>query len=128
MDLSADGETTLVPFVCPDCDGPLSVSVGSEGDFLSFRCAVGHRYSLASLVEGKEERLEHVAWTMYRAVDELARLLDSVLGLDERYAPREAWDGAADRVQTLRQQLRRLRAIIEANEPVRLAEPTGRQQ
>lgn len=115
-----------MPFVCPDCDGPLHVNVGSEGDFLSFRCAVGHRYSLASLVEGKEERLEQIAWTMYRAIDELARLLETVLGLDERYAPREAWDGAAERAQTLRQQVWRLRAIIESNEPVRLAEPTGR--
>jgi len=84
MDLPADGEARLAPFVCPDCDGPLNVSVASEGDFLSFQCAVGHRYSLASLVEGKEERLEQIAWTMYRAIDELARMLESVLGLDDR--------------------------------------------
>jgi two-component system chemotaxis response regulator CheB len=128
MNLPPHGESSLVPFVCPDCEGPLSVNVGTDGEFLTFRCAIGHRYSLASVVEGKEERVEQVAWTMYRALEELAELFHQILRLDERYAPRDAWDGAAERARSLRRQADRLREIIEANEPVRLAEPTGRER
>lgn len=48
----------LCPVSCPDCNGVLSIET-STGQPLSFRCQIGHRYSMSSGIRAKEDQLEH---------------------------------------------------------------------
>jgi two-component system, chemotaxis family, protein-glutamate methylesterase/glutaminase len=57
----------LVPFVCPDCDGPISQS--REGKLLQFQCSVGHKYSPESFTEAHRDALERALWIAIRTLE-----------------------------------------------------------
>ena len=57
-----------VPFVCPECHGPLWEM--RNGKQRRYQCLVGHRYSLESLVAGHAEDLEAALWIALRALEE----------------------------------------------------------
>jgi two-component system chemotaxis response regulator CheB len=62
----------LTPFSCPDCGGSLwEVGVGGVS---SFRCRVGHAYTISSLVDRHAAAVERALWTAYRALEERAAL------------------------------------------------------
>ena len=72
--LELEGERTgaPAPLVCPSCQGVLTeVEVGS---FSTFRCHVGHVFSLAAVVAGQAESLERALWAAVRALEESASL------------------------------------------------------
>jgi len=64
---------TVVPLSCPDCGGVLLSFY--EGDFLRFRCQVGHAYSPQSLLSGHTERVDRVLWDGFNMLDEQVTLL-----------------------------------------------------
>jgi two-component system chemotaxis response regulator CheB len=57
-------------FSCPDCGGVLWEL--EEGDFLRFRCRVGHAYSARALGEEQNDSLEKGLWAAFRALEEKA--------------------------------------------------------
>ena len=66
----SDEHKHLCPVSCPDCNGVLSIET-SAGQPLSFRCQIGHRYSISSGIRAKEDQLEH---TLRSAAVQLTQL------------------------------------------------------
>lgn len=63
-----DGATGLI---CPECGGVLVEFQGGEnGKLINYRCRVGHRYSLHSMVEHQGEAAEAALWAAVRALEE----------------------------------------------------------
>jgi two-component system chemotaxis response regulator CheB len=54
--------------VCPDCGGVLFES--ERGEFLHFRCHVGHAYSEEALFASQSRALEAALWSAVRALEE----------------------------------------------------------
>lgn len=69
-----EGEELGAPavLVCPLCQGRLTES--QVGSYHSYRCHVGHAFSLASLVEEQAESTERALWAAVRALEEAADL------------------------------------------------------
>ncbi len=63
---------STIPVVCPECQGPLWEF--RDGKLLRFECLVGHRYTLASLLESQSEELETALWVALRAIEERLNL------------------------------------------------------
>jgi two-component system chemotaxis response regulator CheB len=57
---------------CPNCLGQLTVS--KANGFLSFRCHVGHAFSLQSLSAEQADEVERALWAAVRALEESAAL------------------------------------------------------
>jgi two-component system chemotaxis response regulator CheB len=73
----------LAPFSCPDCGGTLWER--AEGDTMSYRCRVGHAYTMSSLVVRHFEAVERALWSGYRALEERAAMSRRVARrLDDR--------------------------------------------
>jgi len=70
-----DGETTVI--TCPECGGTLWQL--REGEFVHFRCHVGHRYGSDTLLREQAEALERALWTCVRMLQEKV-LLSRQLG------------------------------------------------
>lgn len=58
--------------VCPECGGVLFES--ERGEFLHFRCHVGHAYSEEALFASQSRALEGALWSAVRALEEKADL------------------------------------------------------
>lgn len=58
----------LVPFVCPDCSGPMYEV--KEGKLVQFRCIIGHAYSPYSLDAAHVDALERAIWVAIRTLKE----------------------------------------------------------
>jgi len=57
--------------VCPECGGALVEYQGGKNDQLvSFRCRVGHRYSLHTLLENQSKTTEAMLWAAVRSLEE----------------------------------------------------------
>jgi two-component system, chemotaxis family, protein-glutamate methylesterase/glutaminase len=76
---AAEQAGTVSAFTCPDCGGTLWES--HQGDFVQFRCRVGHAYGPDSLDAAQVESLEQSLWAAVVALEERA---DLCLNLAER--------------------------------------------
>lgn len=63
---------------CPDCRGPLSVSV--YGGLREYSCLVGHRYSGRGLMQAHSEAQEKALWSAVVALEETVNLVREVAG------------------------------------------------
>jgi two-component system, chemotaxis family, protein-glutamate methylesterase/glutaminase len=106
--------------VCPDCGGVISVRREGQQDYLLFSCQVGHAYSVATLIAGKEERLEEVLWSSVYLLEELARLLTGVADRAERETGQQPWAAAHRRLQQLQAHAQRVRLVLDETEPMTL--------
>jgi two-component system chemotaxis response regulator CheB len=61
-------------FTCPECHGALWETKEKNGDPTTFECRIGHRFSLASLVDENEDDLETAMWVALRTLEESAAL------------------------------------------------------
>lgn len=64
---------SLVPFVCPECGGPLWQK--DDHRLQQFRCHVGHAYTALSLLARQSEDVERALWMSLRSLEERAELL-----------------------------------------------------
>ncbi|HEX3178632.1 MAG TPA: hypothetical protein VHZ49_18300 [Methylomirabilota bacterium] len=106
--------------VCPDCGGAISVNTEGAADYLVFTCQVGHAYSAATLIAGKEERVEQALWSAIYLLEELARLLGS---LAERGGPdgrQPSWPAARQRIEQLRTHAAAVRRVLDDEKPIDL--------
>src|SRR3954453_3075005 len=65
-------------FTCPACDGVLWET--HEGEFLRFRCRVGHAFSPESLLSEQSGTIEEALWAGIRALEENATLQARLAG------------------------------------------------
>lgn len=64
-------------FSCPDCGGVLWRI--EEGDFVRFRCRVGHGWTADALVAEQADQVDDALWAALRALEERAALLRSLV-------------------------------------------------
>jgi len=69
---SSNVKGTAPPLVCPTCQGVLQES--ETGSYESFRCHVGHVFSLQSVVLEQAESMERALWSAVRSLEESASL------------------------------------------------------
>jgi two-component system chemotaxis response regulator CheB len=62
----------IVAFSCPECGGTLWET--EAGSTVSYRCRVGHAYTLHNLLVRHGETVERALWTAYRALEERAAM------------------------------------------------------
>lgn len=113
----------LTDLGCPDCRGVLAlVDVGATG-LMTFRCSVGHEFSLESLVPSKEDAVEKALWTTIEVYEELALLhahLARARGNDSRLAA--AFERRAEQARANAEALRAIvagdkQASLDADSP-----------
>jgi two-component system chemotaxis response regulator CheB len=59
-------------FSCPDCSGVLWEI--QDGNFVRFRCRVGHAFAPESMLEAQSHVLEEALWSAMKTLEESARL------------------------------------------------------
>lgn len=112
-ELPADGQEAFTGLVCPDCSGNLVIQ--REAEYFSFRCRIGHAYSIVELIAAKESALETRLWSAVFGFEELEALL---AGLDaHRLTDHLDPERCRQRVTLARGQARRLRAIVQDDRP-----------
>jgi two-component system chemotaxis response regulator CheB len=72
----------LAPFSCPECGGTLWET--HEGKVTSYRCRVGHAFSMNSLAAKHAESVERALWSAYRALEERAAVSERIARRLER--------------------------------------------
>jgi len=104
-------EVPGVVYVCPDCNGPLrEIKIGNE-KLVRFRCLVGHRFSMMSLLEGHAAARESALWSAVVALEHQAmfaeRAATHALTINES-EPAAALAAEAERAKEQAQVLRGL--------------------
>jgi two-component system chemotaxis response regulator CheB len=79
-------EQTLIPIVCPDCNGPIHFEARGK----QYKCEVGHSYSLKSFTAAHTETLERVLWTAIRTLGERVMLNEHLAERQQAHNPRMA--------------------------------------
>jgi two-component system chemotaxis response regulator CheB len=64
------------PYGCPDCGGVLWEV--RDGDFVRFRCRVGHAWTADALLTAQSDQMDAALWTALRALEESVALSDSL--------------------------------------------------
>ena len=106
-----DAETTLIG--CPDCSGVLSQVKDGDGPHLQFICSIGHAYSLYSLLQAKEEQLEHALWSVVSLLEHVAMIDERLLRhIDENGFPTRR-QGLLARIRQVQAQTVQVRKLIE---------------
>lgn len=104
------------PYSCPDCGGVLWEI--EDGEYVRFRCRVGHAYSPESMLGAQDDRLEEALWSAVKTLEESARLSHRLAAserqrgnewLVKRFEEKE--QEARDRVEVIRRHL--LRGEVE---------------
>ncbi|HET8720736.1 MAG TPA: hypothetical protein VFM24_01830 [Nitrospira sp.] len=101
-----------MPLSCPDCFGVLRCEREGKHGHLLYRCQIDHRYTIASLLEAKEDQLERTLWSASLLLKQLTYAYEDLLSeMPER-------KGAAPkrlrlRMNEARKQSLEIRAMIE---------------
>ncbi len=96
----------LSSFTCPECAGPLYEL--HDGEFLRFRCRVGHAYTPESAMDAKTEELESALYMALNTLEESAEM-------SERLAARsrgQEYSYAAARFEARARGARKQAAVI----------------
>jgi hypothetical protein len=106
----------LTAIGCPGCSGVLSEVDSGRRDHVSYVCMVGHSYSLVDLVEAKEQQLEYGLWSLLSLLDHLDIVYNRLLAQIDHgeQIPRKSIQA---RLQQVREHARRLRELVEQDEP-----------
>lgn len=120
------GVDRTIPVACPDCSGVLTARVEGRKGHLVYRCRVGHTYSLAELLAGKEEQLETRLWSALATQEELIELLEDAARVAAAQGIPEAARACRDRAESAREQRDRLRRAIDDNRAVELHDELSR--
>jgi len=107
--------TRPIRATCPECRGPLSEIVKSDGDrkLCEFTCLVGHTYSPRALLEAHSQTQESSLWSAVVALEEAAILVEAAVS---EFRP-EVADRLKEQAQLKLKQAGQLRGILEHLEP-----------
>jgi two-component system chemotaxis response regulator CheB len=92
LELEGEHLGAPAPMVCPTCQGILTET--QIGGFHSFRCHVGHAFSMGAVVMAQTESVERALWSAVRALEESAALAGRLAqtspgGLGQRFEEKE---------------------------------------
>jgi two-component system, chemotaxis family, protein-glutamate methylesterase/glutaminase len=105
----------IAPFACPDCGGTLWET--EEGGTASYRCRVGHAFTMNSLVSRHVDSLERTLWSAYRALEERAAMSRRVarrLADHGRLEPAKRFERQANMSSNQASELKTLLDALEA--------------
>lgn len=105
------------PFSCPDCGGNLREL--EDPSIRRFRCHVGHGFTIDALLRSQASAVEEALWVALRALDERARMLETMAGDDaarERKKVPSIFEGRVREIRTHAQQIRELLGLMAAAE------------
>lgn len=113
------GTGEMLAVVCPECGGTLRDT--TEDGVAAFSCHVGHRFTMASLIDEQRDAVERALWTAARTLEDRCLLLCDMAERAERQGRartarswrRRASDAEAD-VRLLRDALERQAAFDAA--------------
>lgn len=100
------------PYSCPDCGGVLWEL--DEGEYVRYRCRVGHAFAPETMLGAQHEIFEEALWTAVKTLEETARLSSRLAAterarghswLAERFEKKES--DARARVEVIRRYLLR---------------------
>jgi two-component system, chemotaxis family, protein-glutamate methylesterase/glutaminase len=103
----------VIEIGCPDCSGVLSQFKDGDGPHLRFVCKIGHAYSLYSLLQAKEEQLEHTLWSAISLFQHVEMLDELLLAHIDENGLATRTEGLAARLKQVRAQAARIRTVIE---------------
>jgi two-component system chemotaxis response regulator CheB len=112
----------LAPFACPDCGGTLWER--REGETVSYRCRVGHAFTINSLLARHDDALDRLLWAAYRALEEraaMARRVARLLGERGRSESSARFEQQAERSAAQATELKALLDALEATPDLGLA-------
>ena len=113
-ELPDDGQEAFTGLVCPDCSGNLVIR--RDAQYVSFRCRVGHAYSIVELITAKESALEVRMWSAVFGFEELTALLGDLDG--HRLIEHLGAASCRDRAALAREQAERVRGIVQDDRPL----------
>jgi two-component system chemotaxis response regulator CheB len=105
----------LAPFSCPDCGGTLWET--EPGGAVSYRCRVGHAFTMNSLAAHQFDTVERALWSGYRALEERSAISRRVA---RRLADRGHNSSAARferQAEVSARQAAELKALLDSLEP-----------
>ena len=117
-ELPGDGDEAFTGLICPGCAGNIVVHVQQR--HVTFRCRVGHAYSVVELLTAKETVLEERMWSAVFAYEELTSMLTELAeigllgGLD--------LDACGQRAGAARGNAARLRAVLQEDRSLVLSD------
>ena len=68
-----------IKMTCPDCQGCINFEIDTHSHIITYRCQVGHTYSLKEIVKGKEGQVENHLWTVIGLFEHLETLYTKLL-------------------------------------------------
>jgi two-component system, chemotaxis family, protein-glutamate methylesterase/glutaminase len=104
----------IAPISCPDCGGTLWET--EEGGTVSYRCRVGHAYTMNSLLVRHVDSLERILWSAYRALEERSAMSRRVA---RRLAGRQRFESAGRierQAEIAARQATELKALLDSLE------------
>ncbi|MGD9725885.1 MAG: hypothetical protein AB7V39_05770 [Nitrospiraceae bacterium] len=122
--MSSNSELDATMIGCPACAGVLAMGKDQGSVRPHLMCSVGHRFSLDSLLEAKEEELEKAMWSAMSLFAHLDMIIQKLLeqpGTDNGKL-REALE---KRMAQGRREAAQLRAMVEHTERPNLSFPIG---
>lgn len=69
-------------FTCPECHGALWET--EDGQFVGYRCRVGHTFTQSTLLAEQGRSLEAAMWTAYTALEEHSAFVQRMVARNER--------------------------------------------
>jgi hypothetical protein len=110
---SATRESGLVPLSCPDCSGVLRFEREGQHGHLLYRCQVDHRYTLSSLLDAKESKVEETLWSAVLLLTQMVYAYEDLMS-EMKKATMTERKRVKRRISELRKQCLAIRAMIEA--------------
>lgn len=68
-----------IKITCPECQGCISLDIEPHAGILTYRCQVGHAYSIKEMIKGKEVQVENTLWTTVGLFEHLEMLYEKLL-------------------------------------------------
>ncbi|MFL5732893.1 MAG: chemotaxis protein CheB [Chloroflexia bacterium] len=100
-------------FSCPECHGTLWEM--RSGDFLRFRCQVGHAYSAESMLADQSDAVERALWASLRALEERSELMRRLAVRSANHNSHHAATRFTRAAQETEQHVAVVKGILESN-------------
>ena len=115
---TVDGEHPpgeLSSFTCPECAGPLYEL--HDGEFLRFRCRVGHAYTADSAMDAKNEVLESALYMALNTLEESAEMSERLAARSRGHEHSYAAARFDERAREARRQAAVIRRVLTEDTP-----------